>query len=154
MQKRIFLYFSLAIVLIFASGPIVQAQFAPDVFVVDQPVIDGTVTVSRAVINEPGWIVIHADENGAPGPVIGFSPLIAGINAEVLVEVDLDGVTDTLYAMLHMDQGEVGIYEFPGTNGPVIVNDAIITPPFMVTSIEKPQRILSTLQLRMARLRL
>lgn len=136
MQKRVFLYLVLIIVFFFAFGPNVLAQFSPDVFVIDQPVIDGTVTVSRAVINEPGWIVIHADENDAPGPVIGFSPLIAGINADVLVEVDLDGVTDTLYAMLHVDQGEVGTYEFPGTDGPVVVNDAVVTPPFMVTGFE------------------
>jgi uncharacterized surface protein with fasciclin (FAS1) repeats len=123
----------LAFVLVFIMAPGAFAQYTPTVFVVDQDVVDGQVVVARAVINGPGWIVIHSDDNGAPGPVIGFSSLTPGINANVAVDVEADGLTDILYAMLHVDEGTVGEYEFPGADGPVILNGAPITPPFEIT---------------------
>ncbi len=123
----------LAFVLVFIMAPGAFAQYTPTVFVVDQDVVDGQVVVARAVINGPGWIVIHADANGSPGPVIGFSPLTPGINANVAIDVEADGLTDILYAMLHVDEGTVGEYEFPGADGPVILNGAPITPPFEIT---------------------
>ena len=48
--------------------------------------------------------------------------------------VDTSGATETLYAMLHTDAGEIGTWEFPGgPDAPVEVGDAVITPPFNVT---------------------
>src|SRR5205085_1854517 len=94
---------------------------------------DGQVVIARAVINGPGWIVIHADANGAPGPVIGHAALLSGINADVAVPVDAAQVTDVLYAMLYVDKGTEGTYEFPGVDAPLMINDAPITPAFKVT---------------------
>jgi hypothetical protein len=59
--------------------------------------------------------------------------VVAGENTAVTVEVDGAAATDTLYAMLHTDAGQVGVYEFPGDDGPVRVDDAVITPAFNVT---------------------
>jgi len=136
MNKRIAIYLAFAVLLLFALAPTALAQFTPDVFVLDQPIEDGMVTVSRAVINEPGWMVIHADEDGAPGPVIGFAPLETGINAQVDVKIDTESATRILYAMLHVDEGEAGVYEFPGPDVPVLVNEAPVSPPFIVTGVE------------------
>ncbi|MEZ4611065.1 MAG: fasciclin domain-containing protein [Caldilineaceae bacterium] len=135
MRKRNILSLLLVVVLILMAAPIVLAQYSPEVFTVDQDVVNGTVKVTRATINGPGWVVIHADADGAPGPVIGHAELMDGINASITVDVDVDGVTDTLYAMLHVDEGTVGEYEFPGPDAPVMVDDAPVTVAFAVTGI-------------------
>ena len=58
-------------ILVLAVAPTVFGAFTPEVFVIDQPSVDSTVNVTRATIDAPGWVVIHADEDGAPGPEEG-----------------------------------------------------------------------------------
>ena len=53
--------------LVLGFAPAASAQYTPEVFAVDHDVVDATVVVSRATINEDGWVVIHADINGLPG---------------------------------------------------------------------------------------
>lgn len=99
--------------------------------VVDQELgDDGAVTIPLVESAVDGWIVIHAEANGAPGPVIGFAPVAAGANEDVTVEIDPAGGTDTVYAMLHVDEGIEGVYEFPGPDGPARDNagDVVVTP--------------------------
>ncbi len=105
----------------------------PKVEVEDQPIVDGTVTIDEVVAVQDGWIVIHADKDGSIGPVIGHAPVSAGETYGVVVEIDPDAATETLYAMLHVDEGEKGVYEFPGPDGPVIVDGKPLAPAFMVT---------------------
>lgn len=113
-----------------ATFPIENAVTASD-----QAPVEGTVTVDLVSGVEPGWIVIHADAEGAPGPVIGFAPIIIGNNANVPVEIDLEGATDTLYAMLHLDLAAAGEYEFPGDDAPVFDPDGnIVLDPFALLS--------------------
>lgn len=93
---------------------------------------DNTVTIARIMSDTIGWMVIHADADG-PGPVIGFSPVQAGENLDVVVEVDPAQVTETLHAMLHVDDGEEGTYEFPDGDPPA--RDAegnVVNVPFTV----------------------
>ncbi|MCO6449240.1 MAG: hypothetical protein J5I90_00500 [Caldilineales bacterium] len=109
----------------------------PSVLVEDQDAGGGMVTISEVVSAGPGWIVIHAQADGSPGPVIGYSPVVEGSNEDVAVEIDLAGATETLYAMLHVDAGTVGEYEFPGDDGPARVDGQVVTPPFNVTLPEQ-----------------
>jgi predicted lipoprotein with Yx(FWY)xxD motif len=92
---------------------------------------DGTVTVASVTSDVDGWIVIHAQAEGRPGPIIGWAPVQAGENQDVMVEIDSAAATGTLYAMLHVDAGTAGTYEFPGDDVPA--TDAagnVVTPPF------------------------
>lgn len=84
----------------------------------DQPIVNSKVTVATVVSVGPGWLVIHADTNGAPGADIGHVAVSDGENANVQVSVDTSKVTSTLYAMLHIDAGVIGTYEFPGDDTP------------------------------------
>lgn len=110
-----------------------QAMTTPSVTVNDQPIVNGTVTIAQVVSDGPGWLVVHAQKDGKPGPVLGHSAVSDGENTNVVVEIDVSGATETLYAMLHADAGIVGTYEFPGADAPVKVGGKIVTPPFKVT---------------------
>jgi plastocyanin len=113
-----------------------MAAVTPSVSVMDQAVADGKVTVAQVVSDGPGWLVIHAQTDGAPGPVLGYTAVADGANADVTVELDLTGATDTLYAMLHTDAGTAGTYEFPGDDKPVSANDVIVMTPFNLQAAE------------------
>lgn len=93
----------------------------------------GTILRADSVLSEgAGWLVVHADADGAPGPVAGLAPVEAGTNAPVLVELDPEVATPVLWPMLHVDDGVMGEYEFgavEGADGPVFVNDAVLTFP-------------------------
>lgn len=98
----------------------------------DQALTEGSVVVPRAVANGPAWVVIHADQDGKPGPVIGQTAVEAGENLAVQVEIEDAAATPTLYAMLHSDTGEIGSYEFPDADPPVAVDGQVVVKPFQV----------------------
>jgi plastocyanin len=106
-------------------------EIVPSVTVSDQDASGGTVTIEKVVADQPGWIVIHITEDGAPGPVIGQSPVPEGRNSNVEVAIDLDLATQQLFAMLHFDAGTEGVYEFPGDDAPVFDGGGnIVIAPF------------------------
>jgi predicted lipoprotein with Yx(FWY)xxD motif len=111
----------------------------PAVAVDDQPAESGIITISEVVSDGPGWIVIHIEADGAPGTVIGFSPVVDGTNSNVEVEIDTAQATPNLFAMLHTDAGAVGTYEFPGADGPVMVNGEMVNPSFSVTGLPEAE---------------
>ncbi|MDD3112330.1 MAG: hypothetical protein PHU26_08555, partial [Methanofollis liminatans] len=105
----------------------------PAVNVSDQPIVNATVIVDNATINRTGWADIHADLNGTPGAIIGYSPIIEGVNENVSVEIEVENATPVLYAMLHVDEGEPGVHEFPGPDMPVLLNGSPVQQAFNVT---------------------
>ncbi|OGO04727.1 MAG: hypothetical protein A2Y73_07070 [Chloroflexi bacterium RBG_13_56_8] len=126
----------IALLLVAVVVPAVSAQaVTPSVTVNDQEIQDGTVTVATIVSDGPGWMVIHADNNGAPGPVIGHTAVMDGENTDVVVDIDVDAATETLYAMLHSDLGTVGTYEFPGADTPAQADGQVVMSPFSVTGL-------------------
>jgi len=82
----------------------------------DQFVANNQVRVHHVVVDQPTWVVIHADADGGPGPVLGQTLVNPGANADVMV--DLTGAaTPVLWPMLHQDTGEAGVYEFGTVDG-------------------------------------
>ncbi len=81
---------------------------------------DGTtITIAAAELPADGFIAVHGDGGGSPGPVIGVSELIrAGTSTDVVITLDapLEGDT-TLYPMVHIDTNGNGIYEFGSVEG-------------------------------------
>lgn len=139
LKTRKSLVWMVAAFLLLAAPVFAQDATTPAVEVSDQAIEDGTVTVDRVVSDGPGWIVIHADNNGAPGDVIGWAAVEDGENLDVVVEIDVDAATETLYAMLHADLGVEGTYEFPGADVPVQVDGQVLTPAFTVTGLAQVQ---------------
>ncbi|WZL87833.1 hypothetical protein VS868_09440 [Salinimicrobium sp. 3283s] len=112
--------------------------------VVDEQVTvqDGTLTINSVNISEDGWVVIHRDNNGAPvvpGIISVPKQIDDGPTTNVTIELK-DGEQvqngETLWVMLHVDNGESGVYEFDTVNGvdaPVTdLQGDIVTVPFTV----------------------
>jgi hypothetical protein len=143
-MKKIFL---LVIAVLALSLPAAaQDAMTPAVEVSDQVVVDGMVTVSKVVSDGPGFMVIHADNGeGSFGPVIGFRWVNPGENFNVRVRIDAAAATSTLYAMLHLDDNEVGTYEFgevEGADAPVVVDGAPVSPTFSATILNAHDQII------------
>jgi hypothetical protein len=88
---------------------------APSALAADVQESDGTTIVIASVsLPSPGFIAIHGDADGAPGPVVGHSELLpAGESADVTVTLDEPlSESGTLWPMVHIDINENGEYEF------------------------------------------
>ena len=128
-----------AALLLLAVPVAAQDATTPTIEVSNQAFEDGMVTIDRVVSDGPGWVVIHADDNGSPGQVLGQSAVTDGENTDVQVEVDTDGATETLHAMLHADLGVEGTFEFPGADTPVQVDGQVVLASFTVTGLLQMQ---------------
>ena len=121
---------------VIVSGDVVAASF--DVTLIqaqDQFVEDNSVTVPVGIVQNDGWMVIHADDGeGRPGPVLGSTFLPAGVSTDIVVELLPDeDITNTLHPMLHEDTGEERSYEFGAVEGadlPIAVNDTLAVSQF------------------------
>lgn len=85
----------------------------------DQDGDGSTLTVSSVDLEgvEQGWIAVHSDVDGKPGPVVGNVQVEQGTSSDVVVELDDTVATGDYWPMLHVDDGEVGTYEFPDVEG-------------------------------------
>ena len=115
------------------SPPFKVTGLPPRVVVSDQKITNGVVTIAQILSDGPGWIVIHADNKGQPGTVVGHAAVPDGLSTNVSVTIDVAKATPTLYAMLHVDKGTVGTYEFPGADVPAQGTINQVSPPFKVT---------------------
>ncbi len=102
------------------------------------------IVVAQVVTPADGFIAIHDDMAGSPGAVLGVSQLLTtGTHANLSITLDRDVVDgETLYAMLHQDGNNDGVYSFPEVpeDGPLLDSDNnIIAPPFVVQTGDPPE---------------
>lgn len=98
---------------------------------------DGTqVTVASVAAPENAWLVIESDADGKPGQVLGTTAVPAGTTENVVVILDTPIAGENhLWAMLHKDAGEAGVWEFPnGPDEPMMAGDEMVMAPFTVTA--------------------
>ncbi|NJO84684.1 MAG: hypothetical protein HC828_19235 [Blastochloris sp.] len=111
-------------------------QAAPSLTFSDQALSeDGTITIDSALIDAAGWIAVHSDNEGAPGPVIATYPLTRGVNRNIVIELDAEEAGARVFPMLHYDTGEAGVYEFgavEGADGPVTVGGNVVVAPLNI----------------------
>ncbi len=76
---------------------------------------DGTtIVVASVTLPAPGFIAVHSNADGKPGPVIGHSELLpAGTSTDVVITLDQPlEATDMLFPMAHIDMDGDGEYTF------------------------------------------
>lgn len=112
-----------------ADGGEAAPPMQPSSIAFDAQESDGTtITVASVELPADGFIAVHGDGGGAPGPVIGNSDLLpAGTSTDVVVTLDQPLTADTtLFPMVHIDTDGNGLYEFgsvDGVDGPGLTAD-------------------------------
>jgi hypothetical protein len=88
---------------------------SPSSLEADEQTSDGsTIIVKQANLPANGFIAVHADNAGSPGPVIGRSDLLpAGENTDVVITLDTPlAESGILWPMVHIDMDRDGEYTF------------------------------------------
>jgi len=97
-----------------------------------------TLVIPSATLAVDGFVAIHADDNGAPGLVIGVSDLLAAGTATD-IEITLDqplAESGTVFPMVHVDGDANGVYEFPGPDGPATTADGEVAVAALAVTVE------------------
>ena len=101
----------------------VSGSSMPAITVDDQSAEDGTITISETMAAQIGFVVLHRDtgENAPVVPAsIGHGQVYTGANNNLVITLD-EGETleagDKVWAMLHIDAGTIGSYDFDGSEG-------------------------------------
>lgn len=77
-----------------------------------QPGATDSITVGEAVAPTDAWVVVHLDDDGAPGARVGLQHIAAGTNQNVVVKLDPVPLTDKLLVAIHADRGQANLFEF------------------------------------------
>lgn len=91
------------------------------------------VHVARVTSVGPGWVVIHEDDMGSPGVVVGRVSVASGVSEDIAVGLDrraTDG--EGFIAMLHQDLGVVGTWEH-AVDLPAEDDEIVVMSGFAVT---------------------
>lgn len=98
----------------------------------DQESNGTTVAIDRAVFKDTkGWVAIHANAGGAPGPVLGVSELLpAGETANLKVTLTKPLTKNaTVYPMLHLEDNNNSTYDFPNGDAPAKAGQKVVVIP-------------------------
>jgi hypothetical protein len=111
------------------------AQAADSVTAADQAINNGSIVVAEVNATQNGWIAVHVDQGGKPGPVIGHAAAPKGKTSNLAVKLEQDvPVGGKVWPMLHIDAGTIGTYEFPGPDAPVVVDGNIVMKQISITA--------------------
>ncbi len=117
-----------------ANGDIAYSeQSTASLAVENQTLVESSVSIPKVTLGADGWIVVHADNGGVPGDIIGKTLLTAGVHSNIKIQVEEGKVTEIVHAMLHTDAGTKGTFEFPGADVPVTMNNVAVSGSFKVT---------------------
>jgi len=106
----------------------------PSLAVSDQSLTDNEVVIDSLYLDKSGYVVIHKEDNGKPGAVIGHSDLVSGENNNLKVEIDSSQAGSKIFAMLHYDDNDDGVYGFPDEDKPVVLEGNVVVKPIVITS--------------------
>ncbi|MGH2536267.1 MAG: DUF7282 domain-containing protein, partial [Candidatus Promineifilaceae bacterium] len=119
------------------QGSPAQASFKitlpPDIFVYEQPVLNGVVQVERAYSDGPGWLAAFTSVDGLPGILLGAAQLSDGVNQGITLSVTQSAVTPVILIRLHEDREPLGEFDFPGGDPPVYYQERLPNPIYLNT---------------------
>ena len=109
-----------------------EVIFPPEIVIFNQPIVNGRFAVERATTPVDGWLVVYEDEDedGQPGFIIGSLPIAQGVNENLIVEINQTAVVDQLLVTFHEDTGEIGTFDFPGSDPPQRYQELAFFAPF------------------------
>lgn len=130
------LFICTLVVVAFAQDPSAQT---PTVVVKDQAPINGNVTIEQVMVPQQAFLVIQRDLAGAAGSILGRVALQTGTTENVVVPLETAVAPgDQLYAVLYSDAAPVGVFDAPGADTPLLVNNQPVAQPFAITADNPP----------------
>lgn len=66
---------------------------------------------------DQGFIGVHQDLDGKPGPVVGVAQIKKGTTNDLIVRFDKPVTAGAFWPMLHIDDATIGTYEFTKVKG-------------------------------------
>ena len=125
--------FMTAVFALAATTAFADDHAAPMVKASDQSVENGVVSAEKIVADKNGWLVVHrTDADMKPGPVVGYAPLRAGENMDVVAILQEDVASgDMLMLMVHSEDGgmKTGVFEYTlgaKEDGPIKPNGELV----------------------------
>lgn len=108
---------------------------------IDDQTTAGQIVIKQVSTSRDGWVSIHqSNENGSirlPDS-IGQARVDAGDNKDVIVDLwEAPAIDDKLWALLHIDAGDRGTYEFPEKDLPVKKNGETVARSFVIKGKEE-----------------
>lgn len=83
-------------------------------------------TTYTVMSDRPVWVVFHADQDGLAGEILQHIYVGSGINKISRTENLGEMSSRQIHVMLHEDLGRNSLFEFPGSDSPVFVEDEIV----------------------------
>jgi hypothetical protein len=83
-------------------------------------------TVYTVSSDGPGWVVFHADQDGAAGAILENIWVPNGTTRIVRTNTLEEMGSEPIHVMLHYDHGWTGYFEFPRTDEPVLVDQQMV----------------------------
>jgi len=83
-------------------------------------------TIYTVRSDRPAWVVFRADEDGLPGAILHYIFVGSGTHTIARVEDAPAISSEQIHVMLHEDLGRGTVFEYPGPDGPVYVDNKIV----------------------------
>ena len=95
----------------------------------------GQIVVDSVTAAQDGWLVVYTNTSFT-GLVIGWVPVHKGLNTNLKMNVDSERADPypTLWAVLHVDRGVIGLMELPVIDGPAQQNGQTVMVAFGTTA--------------------
>ncbi|MDO8435916.1 MAG: hypothetical protein Q7S82_00825 [bacterium] len=94
---------------------------------------DNFEVIEVAHIDKPGYVVVHENNNGTPGEVLGVSGLITGTNYDIEIPIDSRQSTTSVITKLYYDNGD-SVFDVK-SDVPVESDSATIIGPVVGPSV-------------------
>ncbi|MBI5959461.1 MAG: cupredoxin domain-containing protein [Chloroflexi bacterium] len=144
-------FLGLSVIVLLAATlalPVGAQDFGAAFVVFDQVSVNGMVNFESVTLDQPGWLVIHADDGaGAPGNTLGTLYMESGTYPDVWVPIDMTLATPLVFAMIHKDDNEIGTFEFgakDGADAPVEVNGEPVMASFNIAAIQVYDQLITS----------
>lgn len=101
----------------------------------------GQITIKKIATSRDGWVSIHkskADGSIQQPEGIGEARVDSGDSENIIIDLwEAPAIGDKLWALLHIDAGERGVYEYPGADAPVKKDGETLARSFVIQSEKK-----------------
>ena len=110
-----------------SEAEIMEAAFIPGIEIRRARLDDKTYLIIYEVMSDgPAWVVFHAEGYGQPGEILEYVSVESGMRRIGRTEILGEEGSLAAHVMLHEDLGTAGLFEFPGSDIPVFVDDEIV----------------------------